>query len=157
MKKSEQRRKLCCVDVLYQESSLAIFRGMSLAIYRHNVNLKLTDASVYKIYLLNLWHKDMPHVYLSWFWYLWNQQSLVPVTSFFQENINSQYKLLWPVQKFNQLAFYVQNSLYILMRDIIEINSTLHFVFWWSLLVENVECNCLPSPQTYTQIVECFR
>ena len=44
----EKIQQCCCVDVLYQESSLANFREMSLAIYRHNVNLKLTDASAYK-------------------------------------------------------------------------------------------------------------
>ena len=48
-----------CVDVLCQIISLATFREISLAIYRHNVNFKLTDASVYKIYPLNLWHKGM--------------------------------------------------------------------------------------------------
>ena len=49
--KSEQRRQFntgvvsmfCTKKVLWQ-----IFREMSLAIYRHNVNLKLTDGSAYK-------------------------------------------------------------------------------------------------------------
>ena len=91
----------CCVGVLYQESSLAIFREMSLEIfretslanYRCNINLKLTDASAYKFIF---WIYDINTCIMCNVMVLIFMKTTELGTC--QENMNSWYRLLWPVQ-----------------------------------------------------------
>jgi len=89
----------CCFNVLCQIISLAIFREIPLAIYRDNVNLNWPTLQFKKNYLLNLWHKGTCHCLMCNVMVLIFMKATVLGTCYiFQQNINSQYKSLWPVK-----------------------------------------------------------